>query len=125
MKEFPNAQKDCNHSFTLAITSVLSAQESTDKTITIGTDILPLIGGFANGHFVRITTEKTRLLLPPFLVKTRMKTFLSLAFSRHIACIQVVKVREFFLREDLVSVSSIGIMPRKKCLQLHFGQLLI
>ena len=27
----------------LAITSVLSAQESTDKTITIGTDILPLI----------------------------------------------------------------------------------
>ena len=110
----------------LAITSVLSAQESTDKTITIGTDILPLIGGFANGHFgLTHNNGKTRLLLPPFLVKTRMKTFLSLAFSRHIACIQVVKVREYFLREDLVSVSSIGIMSRKKCLRSHFGQPLI
>jgi hypothetical protein len=35
----------------LAITSILSAQESTDKTIMIGTDLAPLAFGAPNGYF--------------------------------------------------------------------------
>ena len=35
----------------LAITSVLSAQESTNKTIMIGTDLAPWAFGAANGYF--------------------------------------------------------------------------
>jgi len=35
----------------LSITSILPAEESTSKKITIGIDALPLIGGFANVNF--------------------------------------------------------------------------
>ena len=38
----------------LSITSILPAQdvqESTQKKVTIGVDVLPLIGGFANAQF--------------------------------------------------------------------------
>ena len=35
----------------LSITGLLSAQESAPKRMTVGTDILPLAGGFANALF--------------------------------------------------------------------------
>ena len=43
----------------LAITSILSAQESTDKTIMIGTDLAPLAFGAPNGYFGLFITKST------------------------------------------------------------------
>ena len=51
-----------------------------------------------------ITMEKMRLALGALLVKTQMKTWVSLAFGRHIDYIQLVKesLKGYFLRLDLV-----------------------
>ena len=110
----------------LVITSVLSAQESTDKTITIGTDILPLAGGFANGHFgLTHNNGKNEIFIAAFAGQQENENISFLGIFPSYRLYPSGKGKGFFLREDSVLVSSIGIMSRKKCLQSHFGQLLI
>jgi len=80
----------------LSITSILPAQdvqESTQKKVTIGVDVLPLIGGFANAQFgfLHNNGKNEVSILLALLVKSQMKTWVSLVFGRHIDYIQLVK----------------------------------
>ena len=109
----------------LMITSALFAQESSKKTITIGTDILPVIGGLPFGFVGLLHNEgKNEVNFGSFYFNAEDESISAIGLFPSYSFYPNVKVRGYFLREALGWVSSIGIINKKKCLQSHFGQLL-